>query len=161
MIKLRLLDPTGTLLPGCLSAVGNWVECFFYETRLPVQLREDVVSQLSTLWEHGIMLGDRRLNFDRLLLVADNKQLCFLCGIQGGSTSQRCSICTLTAEHFFVDSFGGCVRDMDVTAQVGLLGSSPGYSVREWSFRFPPLGGQNVTSKRLKDTNIWVFGNGG
>ena len=144
-VKFRVLDPSCALLPNHVSKVYCWMEGFFSESHMPLEIREMIVDHLNECWRHDWARESWPLFFDKLVIVADHKQMCCICGVQGGSTSQRCSLCTAPASLFVVDPFAGAQRTMTSTAIAAercaaevLLSPNDGVAIRR---RFDNVGG--------------------
>ena len=116
VVKFRLIDCARSLFEDGKSPVKCWMEAFCDESKVPFEYRRLLLRELNMLWGEPLWIGSTRVNMRYLLLMADNKQLGCLCGVQGGSTSQRCSCCTLSANNFCIDAFGGEMRSFQKTA---------------------------------------------
>ena len=115
--KVRLVDSTNSVFPLGFSPIGDWMESFFSETHIPLEHKQFLLEQLGTLWKQTFTANDFSVRVTKIVLLADHKQLNSLCGVQGGQTSQRCSICTLPASLFCIDAFGGQMRNHQQTAR--------------------------------------------
>ena len=116
VVKIRLVDRLQLLFPSGMSPVTCWMEAFCDESHIPHEYRMLMLEELGHLWTCNFLSGGTHVSLRRLLLVADHKQLNILSGVQGSSTSQRCSFCTLPAHLFVLDPFAGHLRTPERTA---------------------------------------------
>ena len=75
-----------------------------------------MLEELHHLWATTFCVSKARVTMRFLLLMADHKQLNYLSGVQGYSTSQRCSFCTVPAHLFVLNGFAGAIRTFERTA---------------------------------------------
>lgn len=50
MAKICLLDPSFQILPSGISDIQHWMECFLQESKIPLDYRQLMATQLSDLW---------------------------------------------------------------------------------------------------------------
>ena len=113
--KFRLVDCCRLLFPSGVSRVTCWMEAFCDETAIPLEFRMLMLEELNHLWSTTLVAGSTPVVMRYLLLCADHKQLNYLCGVQGFSTSQRCSFCTVPAHLFVANCFAGKPRSFQQT----------------------------------------------
>ena len=116
VVKFRLIDTTRILFQKGFSEVTCWMDALCGETDIPLEYQVMMMNELSRLWTSDLTVAHEPVKMRFLLLMADHKQLDVLCGVQGYSTSQRCAICTLPAQMFCRNAFGGTPRAFQETA---------------------------------------------
>ena len=115
-IKVRLVDPQAVIFSDGVSPVTTLADCFFPETQIPLEYQQLLVRQLDAAYAETFYVFECAVSLKFLILTADNKQLGVVCGVQGNSTSQRCSQCNQHASLFVLSMFGGEKRTLQRTA---------------------------------------------
>ena len=115
--RIRMVDPSCLIFPSGASKLVSVMECFYPETGLPLTLTQALFEQLGKARSDVYWANGFKITLDCMIIVADNKQLQLLCGIQGQSTSQRCSHCKAHASLFVMAMFEGESRHWTDTAR--------------------------------------------
>ena len=129
--KLRLLDRDRTFFPSGVSKVMRWMERFLGETKIPLEYRQLLVSELNTVFGQQFEAGSRTVSLEYPVPTGDHKQLNSMCGVQGGLPCNDVPFVPLR-RHYSIWTLLGDPSDEWMRPLLTPLNVPPRYSFPGW-----------------------------